>query len=55
MTEVRQGPTPHVRFREVSALTRRPLRRSRLYICLICCVIYVSFHRKAGIFLTQFQ
>ena len=27
MTEVRQGPTPRVRFREVSALERCPLQR----------------------------
>ena len=32
MTEVLQGPTPRVRFREVSALMRCSLRRSWLYL-----------------------
>ena len=35
MTEVRLGSTARVRFREVSALTRFPLRGSLLYITFL--------------------
>ena len=44
MTEVWQGPTPRVRFREVSALTRCPLRGTWLYLHVRSVDVFVCGH-----------
>ena len=54
MTEVQQGPTPRVRFREVSALTRCLLRGSWLYYLLHVIVTFLTSAFWCGVVLSQY-